>query len=61
MLAIIVILSVSEESMMNAASAEAACGLCLARRRKTNEVQSRIYFGQGYRFFVALLLRMTNY
>ncbi len=26
----------------NAASAEAACGLCLARRRKTNEVQSNI-------------------
>ncbi len=33
---------------------KAACGLCLARRRKTNEVQSRIYFGQGYRFFVDL-------
>ncbi len=42
MLAIIVILSVSEESMMNAASAETACGLYLARRRKTNEVQSNI-------------------
>ncbi len=42
MLAIIVILSVSEESMMNAASAETACGLCLARRRKTNAVQSNI-------------------
>ena len=42
MLAIIVILSVSEESMMNAASAEAACGLCQARRRETNEVQSNI-------------------
>ncbi len=27
----------------NAASAETACGLCRARRRKTNEVQSRIY------------------
>ena len=40
---------------------KAACGLCLARRRKTNEVQSRIYLGKGYRFFVALLLRMTNY
>ncbi len=40
---------------------KAACGLCRARRRKTNEVQSRIYFGQGYRFFVAMLLRMTNY
>ncbi len=39
---------------------KAACGLCLARRRKTNEVQSRIYFGQGYRFFVAMLLRMTK-
>ena len=26
----------------NAASAEAACGLCRARRRKTNEVQSNI-------------------
>ena len=36
-----------------------ADGLCLARRRKTNEVQSRIYLGKGYRFFVALLLRMT--
>ncbi len=31
---------------------KAACGLCLARRRKTNEVQSRIYLGKGYRFFV---------
>ena len=31
---------------------KAADGLCLARRRETNEVQSRIYFGQGYRFFV---------
>ncbi len=40
---------------------KAACGLFRARRRKTNEVQSRIYFGQGYRFFVAMLLRMTNY
>ncbi len=40
---------------------KAADGLCRARRRKTNEVQSRIYSGQGYRFFVALLLRMTNY
>ena len=40
---------------------KAADGLCRARRRKTNEVQSRIYFGQGYRFFVAMLLRMTNY
>ncbi len=38
----------------NAASAEAACGLCRARRRKTNEVQSRIYSGQGYRCFAAL-------
>ncbi len=38
-----------------------ADGLCLARRRKTNEVQSRIYLGKGYRSFVALLLRMTNY
>ena len=39
----------------NAASAEAACGLCRARRRKTNEVQSRIYEGQsGIRFFVDL-------
>ena len=27
----------------NAASAETACGLCRARRRKTNEVKSRIY------------------
>jgi len=42
MLAIIVILSVSEESMTNAASAETACRLCRARRRKTNEVQSNI-------------------
>ena len=33
---------------------EAACGLCLARRRKTNVVQSRIYLGKGYRFFVDL-------
>ena len=33
---------------------KAACGLCLARRKKTNEVQSRIYFGQGYRCFAAL-------
>ena len=33
---------------------KAACGLCRPRRRKTNEVQSRIYFGQGYRFFVDL-------
>ena len=39
---------------------KAACGLCRARRRKTNEVLSRIYFGQGYRFFVAMLLRMTK-
>ena len=39
----------------NAASAETACGLCRARRRKTNEVQSRIYEGQsGIRFFVDL-------
>ena len=28
--------------MTNAASAETACGLCRARRRKTNEVQSNI-------------------
>ena len=27
----------------NAANAETACGLCRARRRKTNEVKSRIY------------------
>ena len=54
MLAIIVILSVSEESMMNAASAETACGLCQARRRETNEMQSRIYSEQGYRCFAAL-------
>ena len=41
---------------------EAACGLCRARRRKTNEVQSRICLRiLLYRFFVALLLRMTNY
>ncbi len=33
---------------------KAACGLCRARRRKTNEVQSRIYSGQGYRCFAAL-------
>ena len=34
----------SEQSeSTNAASAEAASGLCFARRRKTNEVQSRIY------------------
>ncbi len=52
--AIIVILSVSEESMMNAASAETACGLCQARRRETNEMQSRIYSEQGYRCFAAL-------
>ncbi len=26
---------------------KAACGLCLARRRKTNEVQSRIFFGKN--------------
>ncbi len=52
---------VERSGSTNAASAKAACGLCLARRRKTNVVQSRIYFGQGYRFFVALLLRMTNY
>ena len=38
----------------NAASAETACGLCRARRRKTNEVQSRIYSEQGYRCFAAL-------
>ena len=39
-----------------------ACGLCRARRRKTNEVQSRICLRiLLYRFFVALLLRMTNY
>ena len=38
----------------NAVSAEAACELCRARRRETNEVQSRIYFGQGYRCFAAL-------
>ena len=52
---------VERSGSTNAASAETACGLCRARRRKTNEVQSRIYFGQGYRFFVAMLLRMTNY
>jgi len=41
---------------------KAACELCLARRRKTNEVQSRICLRiLLYRFFVALLLRMTNY
>ena len=41
---------------------KAADGLCLARRRKTNEVQSRICLRiLLYRFFVALLLRMTNY
>ena len=45
----------SEQSgSTNAASAEAACRLCLARRKKTNEVQSRIYSGQGYRCFAAL-------
>ena len=38
--AIIVMLSVSEST--NAASAETACGLCRARRRETNEVQSNI-------------------
>ncbi len=53
---------VEQSGSTNAASAEAACRLCLARRKKTNEVQSRIYEGQsGIRFFVALLLRMTNY
>ena len=41
---------------------KAADGLCLARKRKTNEVQSRICLRiLLYRFFVALLLRMTNY
>ncbi len=39
----------------NAASAETACGLCRARRRKTNEVQSRICLRiLLYRFFVDL-------
>ena len=38
----------------NAASAETACGLCQARRRETNEMQSRIYSEQGYRCFAAL-------
>ena len=57
MLAIIVILSVSEESMMNAASAETACGLCRARRRKTNAVQSNICNLAQNRFFAPL--RMT--
>ncbi len=33
---------------------KAADGLCLARRRETNAVQSRIYFGQGCRCFAAL-------
>ena len=41
---------------------KAADGLCRARRRKTNEGQSRICLRiLLYRFFVALLLRMTNY
>ena len=40
---------------------KAACGLCRARRRKTNEVQSRICLRiLLYRFFVAMLLRMTK-
>ena len=40
---------------------KAACGLCRARRRETNEVQSRICLRiLLYRFFVALLLRMTK-
>ncbi len=39
----------------NAASAETACGLCRARRRKTNAVQSRICLRiLLYRFFVDL-------
>ncbi len=60
MLAIIVILN--EVKNLFPCEPKAADGLCLARRRKTNEVQSRICLSiLLYRFFVALLLRMTNY
>ena len=44
----------------NAASAETACGLCQARRRETNEMQSRIYSEQGYRCFAALNMTLRQ-
>ena len=53
MLAIIVILS--EAKNLFPCEPKAACGLCRARRRKTNEVQSRICLRiLLYRFFVDL-------
>jgi len=42
---------VERSGSTNAASAEAACGLCRARRRKTNEVQSNICNLAQNRFF----------
>ncbi len=51
---------VERSGSTNAASAETACGLCLARRMKTNEVQSNICIQMIQILRRYLLLRMTN-